>query len=75
QGLTARLSAFLSDGPARLVGALVTPLLLLRGLRGEALQAGRADLQQRSRNSAFPIGFLACIAVLMLAALVLVFHK
>ena len=75
QGLTAKLSAFFSDGPARLVGALATPLLLLRGLRGEALQAGRADLQQRSRNSAFPIGFLACIAVLMLAALVLVFHK
>lgn len=75
QGLVRGLGAFFADAPARLAGLAAVPVLLCRGLRGDALAKAREELMQSSRASAFPVGLLGCLAVLALAALVMLFRR
>lgn len=63
------LAHFLQHGPARLLVALQWPFWNLDDVDQETLQKRRATFCERTRLGAFPVGFTAFLAVVLLALL------
>ena len=68
-GLLTRLGRFCQRGPARLLVMVHWPLWKLEGLEDEALRSKAAQLYERTRLGAFPIGLTGFFAVVLLAIL------
>lgn len=71
--IVAGVNHFCEAGAARLAALVLTPLWLAQGQKGEALEDSRQSLYRRARRGAFPIGLTACLAVLLLGLLSLIF--
>jgi len=71
-GVVPRIANFFESGASRLTCAAMTPLWMLQGHRGEALEDQRRSLFRRSRRGAFPIGITAFCAVILLGLLSLI---
>jgi len=67
------VSHFCEAGGARLAALALTPLWMAQGQKGEALEDSRQSLYRRARRGAFPVGLTACLAVLLLGLLSVIF--
>ncbi|MEM0895497.1 MAG: Na(+)/H(+) antiporter subunit D [Verrucomicrobiota bacterium] len=68
-GLVGQLGRFFRNAPAHVVLALVAPFWRMKGLDERMIAEKRSDFYERSRLSAFPVGVIAFIAVVMLGLL------
>lgn len=67
------VNLFCEAGAVRLAALVLTPIWLAQGQNGEALENSRQALYRRARRGAFPIGLTACLAVLLLGLLSVMF--
>lgn len=70
-GWVRTLAHFLQRGPARFLVAIKSPFWKLDGMDEATLRQEKAALYERARLGAFPIGFTAFLAVVLLALLFL----
>ncbi len=71
EGLVHRLNHFFRHGPARFLVLLMRPYWKLHGLSEEELIHREKALYVQAELGAFPIGITACLAVIMMAVVLL----
>ncbi len=62
---------FFNDGPSRILATIMVPWWRITGTSGDELMEKTQDLYKQGRRGAFRIGVTACLAVLLLALLML----
>jgi len=70
-GIAEGARRFFNDGPSRILAAFMVPWWRITGTSGDDLTAKKQDLYKQGRRGAFRIGVTACLAVLLLALLIL----
>ena len=68
-GFIPRVSGFFTTAPSRILSWLVTPVWLAQGLDSAEREKRRAQLFERGRRGAFPIGITAILGVVLLGVL------
>jgi len=62
---------FFNDGPSRILATIMVPWWRITGTSDDELTEKKQDLYKQGRRGAFRIGVTACLAVLLLALLML----
>ena len=71
--IVAGVAHFCEAGAARLAALALTPVWMAQGQDMKALEDSRQSLYRRTRRGAFQIGLTACLAVLLLGLLSVIF--